>query len=330
MTPSLYGLLQYLLLFPEETVKRHTCYFLGYAVPRTVSDHLPAVHVDARQTASPLAPSRWLHKLWLRISKDWRWPFLRHAQIYALDLGFVGPLIGSRDYSLLSDGPRCMSQNMQQESVEYQRQMRKHRTLTGRLETLLYGPVATHTYGNNPQCKRFYMTEENESPVYGGRPVVVRSLQEMWNGASEGTWALVKRVFNLDEEDLSLLRSRRVIFLTQPLMLDCGLTEEENAELLRRLVAPYGEADIVFKVHPRDRFDYRRHFPHAAVYDKSVNMQLLVLLGASVQRAVTICSTAINSFPESVQADWYGPQVHSKIVQAYGTNIRPMREYNQI
>jgi diacylglycerol kinase family enzyme len=56
-----------------------------------------------------------------------------------------------------------MSQNMQENSAEYQRQLKKHKTLTGLLEKILYGKVAICTWGNNDQCKGFYMTEENKN-----------------------------------------------------------------------------------------------------------------------------------------------------------------------
>lgn len=330
ITGSLYALLQYLLLFDEDTVKRHTCYFLGYAVGDKVSCNLPAVSVGIKQTRSFFSPLRWIEKIWLQIVKNYKYPFLKTAKIYALDAGFAAPLIGKRNYSLLSDGPNCMTMNMQENSAEYLRQIHKQHSFGGRLEGLLYGSVAIHTYGNNPQCTAFYMTEKNNSFVYGERPVYIASLQEMWDAATENKRSFVRRVFNVSEEDIALLNGRKVMFLTQPLILDCHLTEEEYVAILREVFAHYDLAQVILKLHPRDNFDYKRYFPDILVYNKAVNMQLLVLLGANVERAVTICSSSVNAFPNNVEVDWFGPAIHPKLSAFYGDNIFPARPYNQL
>lgn len=330
LTPSSYALLQYLLLFDNTMVAERTCYFLGYGVPRSISGHLPAVHISTLLSAKRWSPRRWIDKLQLRFVYPRRYPFLRTAKLYAFDQGFVGPLIGRHEYSLLSDAPLCMTQNMQLESAEYQRQKRKHTSFSGRLEQLLFGQVATHTMGNNPQCIQFFMTEPNESPVFGSRPVHVQSLKSLWEQSSEEKRSLVRRVFDVSDEDLALVSSRRVMFLTQPLIQDCGLTEEEYLEILHRVFSHYDHSQLLLKLHPRDCFDYCRHFPQVAVFDKSVNMQLLVLLGTSVERAVTVCSSSVGSFPESVPVDWFGPEIHPKLRAFFGSTMRPDRPYNQM
>lgn len=330
ISPSLYALLQYLLIFDDVTVMNRTAYFLGYAVPRDVSCHLPAVHVKTPQAGTGSSIIRWKDKFMARWYSRFRYPFLRDAQIFALDLGFAGPFIAKRHYSLLSDGPGCMTQNMQFSSAEYRRQVRNSQSLSGRMECLLFGTVATHTFGNNPQCDRFYMTEENQSPVFGERPVIVQSLQSLWSGASEKKKVFVREVFNVDDDDIALLSSRRIMFLSQPLIQDCGLSEDEYLNLLRRVFSYYELSQVLLKLHPRDRFNYGRYFPDVCVYGKSVNMQLLVLLGTKVERAVTICSSSVNAFPESVEVDWFGPRIHPKLESFYGLTTLPQRSYHQM
>lgn len=327
---SLYALMQYLLLFDEDVTTKHTCYFLGYGVSREVSAQLPAIHIGMHQTGTIWTPSRWWDKIWLRLSKKKRFPFLKTARIYALDSGFASPLIGKRSYSLLSDGPLCMSQNMQPTSADYLRQERKHRTLIGRLEGLLYGTVAISTWGNNQQCKEFFMTEENVSPVFGTRPVYVQSLGDLWNSATDNQRALVRRVYAVGDNDVRLLNSKSVMFLTQPMLKDRILNEREYLDLLHRIFSHYDISQVLLKLHPRDNFDYHRYFPEVAIYSKPVNMQLLVLLGTNVKRAVTICSSSVNSFPESVEVDWYGPDVHPKVRSFFGGTVVPNRAYNQV
>ncbi len=331
MTGSIHALLQYLLLFDYDTVARHTCYFLGYGVSPELSAHLPAYYFKTKQTGTVLTPSRWLDKISIRLRRNSNYPFLKHSKIFAMDVGFVPPLIGSQPYALLSDGPLGISQNMQPSSAEYQRQIKKKHTLQGRLEELLYGPVAVFGWGNNPQCREFYLTEENPNAVVlQGKPVHIRSLRHMWESASDETRQLVLNVYGIDDSDIALLNSKRYIFLTQPFTRDRTLTDDEYHHLLQRIFSHYDTSQMLLKLHPRDKFDYQKHFPGIAVYDKKVNMQLLVLLGATVERAITICSSSVNSFPENVTVDWFGPDIHPKLKAFFGQMVPPYRSYNQV
>lgn len=330
MTGSIHALLQYLILFDYDIVAHHTCYFLGYAVNDEISGRLPAVHFSTKQTGTVWTPSRWIDKLRIRLSRNIKYPFLKTAQIFAMDGGFVPPLIGHNDYALLSDGPLSMSQNMQVTSAEYQRQIQKKHTLQGQLEELLYGPVAVFGWGNNKQCKAFYLTEENQSAVFGEKPVYVQSLQQMWQNASDKSKDFVKYVFGIDEGDMQILNNRKYIYLTQPIVKDRILAENEYVGILRSILSHYDQSQVLMKLHPRDNFDYKKYFPEVGIYDKKVNMQLLVMLGASFQRAITICSSSANSFPETVELDWYGVDIHPKLKAFFGEMVPPNRKYNQI
>lgn len=330
MTGSPYALLQYLLLFDEDMVKCHTCYFLGYGVSRKVSAHLPAVFFDMKQKGAKEGGARIWGKVLARMTKYVQYPFLRQARIFAIDQGFVAPLIGHKSYSLLSDGPLTMQQNMRPDSAEYQRQLRKQHSAQGFVEGFLFGPVAVRALGNNKQCKAFYLTEENDCPVLEGRPVHIKSLRQMWKESSAEKQSLIMRVFDVTEKDAEVLGEREVIFLTQPIVQDCGLSEDEYACLLEQIFSHYGQQNLLLKLHPRDKFDYKRYFPEVAVYDKPVNMQLLALVGAHARCAATICSSSVNSFDESVDVDWYGSRIHPKVEAFFGDAVPPMRSYRQV
>lgn len=330
MTGSIHALLQYLMLFDYDIVAKHTCYFLGYGVSPEVSAHLPAYYFNTKQTGTVLTPSRWFDKISMRLGRNRNYPFLKKSEIFAMDVGFVPPLIGKQPYALLSDGPLGISQNMQVTSAEYQRQIKKKHSLQGRLEELLYGPVAVFGWGNNPQCREFYLTEENNAVVLEGKPVHVRSLRQMWESASRETRQLVLNVYGIDDNDIRLLNSKRYMFLTQPFTRDRTLTDEEYCHLLQRVFSHYDTSQLLLKLHPRDNFDYQKYFPDITVYDKKVNMQLLVLLGATVERAITICSSSVNSFPESVPVDWFGVDIHPKLKSFFGEMVPPYRSYNQV
>lgn len=330
MCVSLYALLQYLLLFDEDTIKNHTCYFLGYAVNEEISRKLPGYHFNVKQTINKtFTPSRWLDKLHLRLIRNAKFPFLKDTEIYAQDLGFLSSLIGGQSYSMLADGPNFLTMNMQPDSAEFLRQEKRRHSLQGKAERILYGNVAVHTLGNNPQCKAFYLTEENTSPVLGNKKVIINSFQELWQRSSDTKKQFILDLFGVNRQDSRILEERTTMFLTQPLVQDNVLTEGEYLSLLRSIFSHYDLSKMVIKTHPRDMFDYKKHFPDVAVYDKKINIQLMLLSGVDIQRAVTICSSSINAFPNEVEADWFGPTAHPAIEKFYG-KMKPFRPYNQM
>lgn len=324
---SNYPLLQYLLLFDLSTITSHTCYFTGYAVGRETSWHLPAVHIPLVQSGKRIDPRRWLYKFSLHFYK-YRYPFLREAELYALDNAFASPLIGRRPYSLLSDGPLCLTNNMQPHSTEYIKQLRKRHSLSGLIERMLFGPVSVGSLGNNSQCVGIYMTERNESFVLQGKSLHVQSLQELWDTSCEEKREFVKKVFGITDTDVAKLNSKRMIFLTQPIVKDCGLSEQEYVGLLRRIFGNYDTSQLLIKLHPRDNFDYSSHFPDIAVYSKTVNMQLLALLGVAFERAITICSSSVGSFSANTEVDWYGSDIHPQIKAFFGEATPPVKNVN--
>lgn len=328
MCVTIYALLQYLLLFDEETTRKHTCYFTGYGVDETISRKLPGFHFDVRQTINKtFTPSRWLDKMHLRLVRNAKFPFLKDTEIYAQDLGFLSSLIGGQSYSMLADGPNFLTMNMQPDSAEFLRQEKKRHSLQGKAERILYGNVAVHTLGNNPQCKAFYLTEENISPVLKDKPTHINSFQELWQRSSESKKQFILDLFGVDGQDSQILEGRTTMFLTQPLVQDSVLTEGEYLSLLRRVFSHYDLSKMVIKTHPRDMFDYWKHFPDVAVYDKKINIQLMLLSGVDIQKAVTICSSSINAFPNEVEADWFGPNAHPAIEKFYG-KMTPFRACN--
>ncbi len=327
---SQHALLQYLLLFDDYTVKYKTFYMLGYGIGTDISAHLPACHFGTSPTARKHSLMRMLDKVLIRIFKYAKFPFLRSADIYALDWGFAAPLIGRRQYSLLADCPLFMSHNMQETSGEFLRQLHQKHSLEGRLERWLIGNIAISGHGNNPQCQRFFLTEENVSPVLKNKEIHIQSLQCLWDNASNDKKNFVATTFNVAQSDVDGISGRDIMFMTQALITDAILSETEYLHLLNRLFSRYDQSKLLIKLHPRDRFDYRRYFPDVAVYDKPVNIQLLVLMGTSVSKAVTICSSSINAFPETVDVEWLGVEAHPALKRFYGDTLLPMRKYKQI
>lgn len=328
IAPTLYPLLQYMLLMDDDIAFRHTFYFVNELIPEKARQMLPCQCFNYFGKEKVHKLYRRMMKFRLRFFKYIDFPFLRTAEIFAYDLPYGSLCIGKRTYNLLPDAPNCLTLNSQYDSGEFIRMQNKANSLTGRLQRLVFGDLFVHYLGHNSQCKAIFMTEENTTPVLEGKAVYIRSLPSMWDDASEEKKNFIMGLFDITNDDITLLNSRPNIFFSQPFVNDCGLTEAEYTDTLTKIFKNYPPNSIVIKTHPRDQFDYAKHFPDIIVFTKPISSQLLNLMSVTPQRIITITSTAIEGFPESIECDYYGGHVHPKIERFFGENYKPARFVN--
>ena len=329
---SLYPLLQYLLLFDDETTMKHTCYFLGSGgIPQGVSDRLPAFYFDTKPCKRKKdGINRAVQKLWMRFSKDWKYPFLKKSKIFAQDFGYLSILIGCNEYALLAEASHHLTSVYEKGGRWFEDFIRKNNSLKGKMEALLYGRLATHIHGDNEQCASFYLTERNFAPVFGGKPVYIDTFIELWGDSDKRKRKWVQYVFGVSDEEIRILKNKPIWFFTQPLVHDHWYSEAAYVEIIEGVLKHYDRSKIVFKIHPRDDFNYDRYFPDIELYTKAVPMQLLVLSGVQFERAVTLCSTAVDIMPESVQIDWFGIPQKNLLIDGLKSSFPFNRPYNQM
>ena len=328
IAPNIYPLLQYLLLMDDDVVFHHTCYFVNEVSPDSVRSKLPSIFFNNFGRTIREKIQRRITKMYFCLFKYVRWPFLKTANFYALDSPYLNLLIGKRNYSLLADGPNWLTLNMQEHSLEYVRQHKRAESFLGKVQRIFYGNAFFHYWGNNEQCKAVFLTEENVSPVLQGKKVYINSLDSLWKLASEKKKQYIMQLFELTSEDIRFLNSRPNIFFTQRLVNDCGLTEEECFDLLSKIFQKYPPDSLIIKTHFKDCFDYKKFFPNIAIFSKPVNSQLLYIMGVTPQKVITIASTAIECFPDSVECDYYGTSSHPKIEEYLGKDYLPKRKVN--
>lgn len=328
IAPTLYPLLQYILLMDDDIVFHHTYYFLNELIPQKAREQLPNTYLNyfGKKFKEQLR-RRWM-KLKLRFFKYIDYPFLKTAEIFANDIPYGSLCIGNRPYNLQPDAPNCLTLNSQYHSAEYIRMQKKADSFWGHLQRFVLGDIFVHYFGYNSQCKAIYMTEENTSPVLEGKKVYVQSLPSMWNKASEKKKLFIMGLFNITSNDITFLNSRPNLFFSQPIMKDCGLTETEYIDVLNKIFQNYPKNSIIIKTHPRDSFDYAQHFPDTIVFTKPISSQLLNLIGVTPQKIITINSTAIEGFPETITCDYYGTHVHSKLEKFFDKEFKPKRLVN--
>lgn len=330
IAPNFFPLLQYLLLMSEDVILHHTYYFIVDSMPPSIKTNIPCSTYLFGKASLLNEIRKRFQKLIFRFIKYWQFPFLKKANLFAYDLPYLNLLIGKRNYRLLSDAPNWLTLNMQEHSAEYKRQLQKTSSLKGKIQKLVFGNLFINYYGNNKQCNVVYLTEENTSPILTGKQIIINPLQELWMGASYAKQEFIKKLFDISNDDIKLLNSRPIIFFSQPLMGDCHLTEAEWIQINKMIFNHYDHNKLLIKTHPRDTFNYKKHFPNIEIYNKIVNAQLLSLVGVTPEKIATICSTAIEAFPESIECDYYGTGVHPKIMNYLGKDYKSHRKVNAI
>lgn len=329
---SIYPLLQFLLLMDEDDVKKHTCFFMGSEISQQIRNKLPCYCYDTKPLSSVMDRIKRIScKIFLRIVKNLRYPFMKTAKIYAQDFGYLSILIGDNHYSMLEEAPDHLNYVGNMESFEFQRIRLKSMSLKGKLESFLYGKISTRFHGDNDQCDEFFLTEPSSAIVLENKIVHVDSLESMWKKSSVKKRNFILSVFDLTRDDEDLLASYPIIFLSQPWVNDLLLKESDYVSLLNEAFSYYNIGEIIIKCHPRDSFDYKKYFPNVQVFSKPVNMQLLLLvMSGKLKKVVTFSSSAVDLLPDDVEIDWFGVPAHKLTRVVDDVPFIYNRPYNKI
>jgi len=246
---SHYALLQYLLL-QEENVIKNTCFFFSEHINEQIVSKLPAVQLFIGSGIK-----KRISKISANLFSRIKYPFLRTAKIFAQDHGFPIGIIGGRNYSLLSDGPRFLATAQLIDTYKTKDSLRH--SFRGFLESIMYGDITLYPMGIGNQCDEMFLTEFEDVPVCHIKKIHINSLEELWTNSSSSKKNLISYIFDVTHEDIQLLKSRPLMFMTQPISIDYGLTSDEYVQLLSDIFKKYRTKDIIVKLHPRDQFDYQ-------------------------------------------------------------------------
>ncbi len=317
---NVYALMQYLLYHSEDVIMSKTRYFLGSGIPKSIADNIPnSVYFDTYKKSGLDLLVRRFNKLVLAFFSKVKYPELNSAEIYAQDHQYIAScLIGRRSYTLLSDSQQFFSIQMNPGQVEWEKINKSNKTLSGRIEKILYGQLSVLKFGFNSQCKRVLLTKANKSILFDKLAYEINSFEEHWAVSSEEKRLFICNCFGIEREDIDLLQNVDVLLLTQPLCDDAVLTEEEHLEVYRQVIDNYRNMTVMIKPHPRDIVDYKRHFSDCVVFGKPIPMELLALLGANVKIAATLFSSSVYCLGDNVRIDWYGTGVYPKLLSFYG------------
>ena len=126
-------------------------------------------------------------------------------------------------------------------------------------------------------------------------------------------------MYGLTLEELHEYFNIPTLLLTQPLMIDCECTPEDMLEIYGLVVKDYVASGLCIKPHPRDEFPYEECFAGVKVMRTKIPLQILVYMGYSPLRAITINSSAVSEFEKTkTQIIYLGTDIHPKIHEKWG------------
>lgn len=311
---ALYPLFLYLLYSTEEEVA-DTLFFFGRTIPESLAQQVGSfVYGTAFE---PDDEGRRLdHRILISRLKFMLINLLcvRGRKVFAQDhLSFAEMLLCRRRYIHLEDAPGS-----------YLAILERLKAAPAKPWTFrnywLVGSLRGRFFGTNPQCVNRLITrrEELDHPLTAGRRHEYVDLVARWQALAPARREWFLKLFGVTPEVLDLIRSFDVVFFTQPIQADCGLTDEEMKDVMEEVFRACGTCQILIKVHPRDAFDYARAFASVKVLRTSAPMQLLNFVCRPFRKAATICSTSVFMLPQTTEVLWLGTKIHQKIASRYG------------
>ena len=240
---------------------------------------------------------------------------LRKTNIFAQDhLYFSAPLIDNLRYTVLEDCPNFFtvlnSHVPKEPSFEP--------SLGAYWYNIKVGRIYNRYGGCNPWCMKRIVTTNSDKKLFEKQGLQYEqiNLEVLWNESSDFKKQYIQDVFSLT--DIDSLSSKKVVLFSQPLIEDAHLSNDEFISIYKPYIDKYGVENILVKLHPRDKFDYKKYFPGIQTLQTKAPQQLLSAMGIRFKTAITVCSSAVSSMDKDCDIVWLGAEIDDRIVKAYG------------
>ena len=165
--------------------------------------------------------------------------------------------------------------------------------------------------------KKIYLTGLAPIPEEIKDKVEIINLKKLWNKKTEEEKEEILDIFGFNNSIIERLKNKKEVLYTQPLSEDAVITEEEKIEIYTKVIKNYKKETLVIKQHPREKTDYKKIFPDIEILNQSFPAELFNLLGIKFEKAITLFSTAALS-NKNIEVDFYGTEVHPKILKRFG------------
>lgn len=305
---SAYSLLLYFLISTEEEID-HTFYFWSKGIPEQVKSYFKNQSFSFNKVFKNRFQLYWYQMKLYHYQATCKWPFLKNKDITYWGhnhLFFSAGIIRKNNINILEDGVR--NYHTINHGIKY-----------SCLRKLLFGPIShlAPITGLEKECESLFLTGIENSEIMNYPKTRIISIYDLWNKSLTSKQNKILKIFNLTQEDISLLRNRSEILITQPFSEDKIITEEEKVNLYKDIIQEANISNLIIKPHPREKTDYRTCFSPIPVFTKKIPFQLLSLYGIKFKTAYTICSSAVFDFPYAIQIIYKGSQIHPQIHKAF-------------
>lgn len=179
---------------------------------------------------------------------------------------------------------------------------------------------------NYKHCiKKRYLTGLASIPSEIEANVEIIDLKNLWRKKSTFEREKILELFNFSIEKIKIYKEKKYILFTQPLSEDDVISEEEKIRLYMKILKDYDNSKVVIKIHPREKTKYSKFFKKALIIEDRFPAELLNMFGIKFEKAITIFSTAALTVDKNIKVDWYGTEVHPKILERFGSMEKIMK-----
>lgn len=308
MPNSVYALFLYLMSCNDEDID-NTFFLFGSVVPASISSRFKNAFTfndkEHHRKRRLLSRQSFIEVFYWRFIKWFILPPMKNMRVFASDTHkYHTYMIGKKQYTLLEQAPHS---TFMETKNQYQRNRTRREMKHYGLLKALYGPVYGHSQGRNGQCTDIMLWKydaEYDDEFTRGKNVILVDLEKEWQNCSPEKRSFIFEMFDVSDTDISELKKRSVVLLTQPLYN--RIDSYRHAIIYWSMAHHYPKDKLLIKVHPRDHFAYEKILPGYKIFRKPIPFQLLDLIGVRWEKAVTMFSTAVMDFVYPIEVDWYG------------------------
>ena len=173
--------------------------------------------------------------------------------------------------------------------------------------------------GNHKNVKKIFLTGLAPIPKNIAHKVEIINLKELWNKKTLKEQNEILDIFSFNLNIKEKIKGREIIFFTQPLSEDNVITEVEKIDIYSKIIKKYPKDRLIIKTHPREKTNYKEIFKEYLILDNPFPFEILNLLDVKFNKAITLFSTAALGLGKEVEVDFYGTEVHMKILERFGS-----------
>lgn len=179
--------------------------------------------------------------------------------------------------------------------------------------------IKIKNYGRNGNAQKIYLTGLASVPKEISSKVEIINLKELWNKKSILEQNKILEIFSFDLNTKEKIKDKNIILFTQPLSEDLIITEDEKIKIYSKIIEKYPKNKLIIKTHPREKTDYKNLFKECLVLNNPFPFEILNLLDIKFDKVITLFSTAALGLGKEIEVDFYGTEVHPKILERFGS-----------